>query len=125
MRQPIKLVFSRTQDQDPNDARIAAAIGGKRGSYPSLGENVLLDEPFPVADDINAMGAGALYALKAARPWALVPQYLRSSNKPSETNICNTFPAIVVAQLAPMTSSNQARRMLSRRSRFIPKTAGG
>jgi hypothetical protein len=69
----------------------------------------------PGYDDIGAMGAGVLYEPDVKLKFLRAPQNLTASNKPSETNVLNMLPRIVVAQLAPQTQPRQLKKTVSRR----------
>jgi hypothetical protein len=64
-------------------------------------------------DRLGVMGAGALYGATALQ-WSRFPQNLHASNKPSEHNIANMLPRIVVAQLGTQTHPPALKRTISR-----------
>jgi hypothetical protein len=100
---------------------------GKRGlsSMGMMGDNPAMDlhQGGPVKDPLEAFGATIQYDRKAAEPWRLYPMGLRSGNKPSDHNISNMVPTIVVAQLAPQIPPPRRFRLLS--YRVVLPTAGG
>lgn len=84
-----------------------------------LGRNAMRDRPTGAADrpgyDLQyAMGAGVLYDDDVAAAYTNAPMNLHASNKPSEHNIANMLPRIVVAQLAPQTQNKQLKKTISR-----------
>lgn len=78
----------------------------------------------PGYDPIGKFGAGALYgdtyADVTAFPYTVAPQNLHASNKPSEHNISNMLPRIVVAQLAPQVQSRALKKTISRSIQLRP-----
>ena len=90
---------------------------GKRGlsSMGMVGDSPDQDVATPIKDPLDGFGATIQYDRKVAEPWRLYPMGLRPSNKPSEHNISNMVPIIVVAQLAPQIPPPRRFRLLSYR----------
>lgn len=78
----------------------------------------------PGYDAIGRFGAGALYGDTygdvTAFPYTVSPQNLHASNKPSEHNIANMLPRIVVAQLGAQTQPRAFKKTLSRSIQLRP-----
>lgn len=92
-----------------------------------IGRSLAQDLPRPVLDPQTRFGADSQYARKAAYPYSLTPwepvpywATTQASNKPSEHNIQNTSPRLVVAQMAPQTSPPNLRNLISHRAFLNP-----
>ena len=72
------------------------------------------DSDNPGYDGIGKFGAGVLYGQRPMLAYKAVPQNLHASNKPSEHNISNMLPRIVVAQLATPRKSALTGRIVSK-----------
>ena len=74
----------------------------------------------PGYDGQSKFGAGVLYGRSRMFAYLAVKQNLHASNKPSEHNIGNVLPRIVVAQLATPRKSLMTPRILSKPITLVP-----
>ncbi len=90
----------------------------------TLGDHPELEMPLPVLDELDRFGAGFLYQKRVAFPYKATPwanrgwTLLQASTKPSEHNIWNTVPVIVVAQLPQQMRAPSRLKIYSHRIRL-------
>jgi hypothetical protein len=84
-----------------------------------LGQSTQRDRPTGAPDRagydaVGKFGAGALYLPMVKLGFLAFPQNLHAANKPSEHNIANMLPRIVVAQLGGQTQARAFNKTISR-----------
>ena len=96
----------------------------------AIGENPVADSREVPLDDIRRFGAQTQFQPNVKEqfrqyPFAKYPWTLHASNKASEHNIFNSWPVIVVGQLAGQTTPPDLSRIVSRRIRLPQSMQGG
>jgi hypothetical protein len=95
-----------------------------------IGTHPQIEMPVVPLDSLTKFGADTQYKDLVRAPHTVTwgrpyPWILHSSNRTTEHNIFNSWPVIVVGQLAGQTSPPDMRRIVSRRIRLPQSMQGG